>query len=309
MDSEDEEDRGTLITSEINTTWLNLLWSKTSDELITGGTDGIQVIDINTKKIRTLQSNSTFAMDLSYDGGTIYYLEGLTLQGDVEPLYSISLDGQNKKLLTENVYVDCFCLCPQKLNIAYKRGSIVDEDSVFIFNTQTEANRFLCNGVPEVFSPNGKQLICATFMGANPEYFIVDIENGAATPLSLESLGIDENYHSFIVTFKWLDDGIYILYSLGEPEIFYVHNYSANVKVYSWEIPPFGTMYFSWSDDAEKVTYWRWEGNHNNLFVVGKKGLKKVVMTEEYYVGNIAFTPDKTKIACVIGSSIYMKNI
>ena len=68
-------------------------------------------------------------------------------------------------------------------------------------------------------------------------------------------------------------------------------------------------MYFSWSDDAEKVAYWRWDGTYNNLFFVGTKGLKKTVMTEEYYVGNIAFSPDKTKIAYVIGSSIYMKNI
>ena len=48
-DPKEDEERGTLITSAINTSWLNLIWSKTSDELITGGTDGIQVIDINTK--------------------------------------------------------------------------------------------------------------------------------------------------------------------------------------------------------------------------------------------------------------------
>ena len=49
-DSENEEDRGTLLTSAINTSWLNLIWSKTSNELITGGTDGVRVVDINTKK-------------------------------------------------------------------------------------------------------------------------------------------------------------------------------------------------------------------------------------------------------------------
>jgi len=309
MNSEEEEDRGILITSEINTTWINLRWSKNGSELITGGMEGIQIVDINTKKIRILQDSSTFAIDLSKDGETIYYLEGLVLQGDVEPLYSISLNGQNKKLLIEKVYVDCFCICPRNLNIAYKRGSIVDEDSVYIFNIHTEMNSFLCNGIPMVFSPSGKQLICATFMGINPEYFIIDIETNEVTPLSLAPLGINEDYHSFIVRFKWLDDGIYILYSFGEPEIFYVHNYTSDINVYSWKIPPSGTMHFCWSNDAKKVAYWQWDGSHNNLYIAGTKGLNKAVMTKEFYVGNIAFSLDKTKIAYVIGSSIYMKYI
>ena len=307
-DSE-EEDVGTLITSRINTNWLNLIWSKAGDELIVGGEEGIKVIEINTSEIRTLQDSCTFAMVLSSDGNTIFYLEGPGLQGDIEPLYRISLNGGDKELLSDDVYVDCFYVCPQNLHVAYKRGSIVEEDSVYILNIETKAKKFLCQGIPRAFSPDGQKLICATFMGVNPEYFIVDIENGNITPLYLESLGIDENYHSFIVTFKWLDDGIYILYSLGEPEVFYVHNYTVNRCVYCWEIPPFGTMHFCWSDDAEKVAYWRWDGTYNKLFVASSGGLKKVIVTKTYFIGNIAISADNKKIVYVIGSSIYMKDI
>lgn len=309
MESEEEERRGTLITSQINTNFLNLIWSKTSDEIITGGDNGIKVIDINTKEIRTIMNSSTFAMQLSNDGETIYYLQGSSLQGDVEPLYNISLNGQNKELLIDEVYVDCFCVCPQGLYIAYKGDTSQDVDSVLIFNTQNRSNRFLCIGVPKVFSPDGKQLICSSFMGANPEYFIVDIETSVSTPLSLEPLGIDEYYHSFIVTFKWLDNGIYILYSLGDPEIFYVHNFTTGVRAYSWEIPSFGTMFFCWSNDASKVAYWRWDNTYNRLFVADSKGISEEALTNEHYVCNITFSPDNEHIAYVIGNSIYMKNI
>jgi Tol biopolymer transport system component len=307
INPEEEEDRGILITSELNTSWLNLCWSKTSDELITGGMDGIQIIDINTKKIRALQDISTFALKLSNDGRTIYYLEGDVLQGDVEPLYVVSLDGQNKELLVEEVYVDCFCVCPQNLNVAYKSNTIIDEDSVYLFNTQTKTNGFLCKGVPKVFSPDGKHLICATSMDVNPEYFILNIETGERTPLSLELLGIDETYHSFVVTFKWLDDGIYILYSLGEPEIFYVHNVTANVNIYSWETSY--SMHSCWSNDARKVAYWGWNRPNNNLYLADSEGVTNLVITKEFYVGNITFSPDNKRIAYVIGGSIYMKNI
>jgi Tol biopolymer transport system component len=307
----EEERRGTLITSQINTNWLNLVWSKTAEEIITCGNDGINAININTKEIRNLQGNSTFAIRLSDDGGTIYYLQGDAIQGGVEPLYSISLDGQNKRLLIDEVYVDCFCISPLGLYIAYTG---LEEESVLIYNTENQSIRSLCNGIPKVFSPDGKKLICATFMGANPEYFIIDIETESVTPLSLVSLGIDENYGSYIVTFRWLETGIYVLYSLGEPELFYVHNYTTDNNIFSWKVND-GGLFLNWTDDAEKIAYWRSKASsntfNNTLYVIdlnlGK--VRDVVFAKDQVVCNIAFSPDKKHIAYVLGSSIYMTNI
>jgi hypothetical protein len=82
---------------------VSLTWSKNTDELFTAGPKGIEAIDLQHKTVRTIEKTDGIDtpqaswMILSNDGNTIFYmLLGPSSHG---PLYSISIDGQDRQLL------------------------------------------------------------------------------------------------------------------------------------------------------------------------------------------------------------------
>ena len=76
------EDRGILLTSQIQTNWLTLLWSRNTEEIIAAGGFGIKAIDISSRAIRSIEgANAVYHIKLSHDGNKLYYLLGEGLSG------------------------------------------------------------------------------------------------------------------------------------------------------------------------------------------------------------------------------------
>lgn len=171
------EDRGTLVTSSIPTSWLTLIWSKNSDEIITASSSGILAVNVSNHTIRSIETaDCVNYIQLSEDGNRIYYLLGEGISGGSEPLYRISLDGKDHQLLLQDLWTAPFSLSPDSL-IANSGSS---GNPIYIYDEHSKSNDFLVDGYPITFSPDGKQLL----YDANSSWYICAIESRSIQRIS-----------------------------------------------------------------------------------------------------------------------------
>lgn len=305
------EDRGTVLTSQIPTSFVNLIWSRNTDEIITAGQSGIQAINITSFVQRSVESaGSVYYIKLSNDGNNLYYLLGNSLGGDL-PLYKISIAGKGRQLLLNHV-LSPFSLSSDSL-IAHGLSSV---GSIYLYNESSITDTFLTKGWhPLTFSPDSKQLL---YMDSSYSYFRIYTENKV-----VQSIPFYQEY-SHGGFFRWDMSGIQVIYSeLGDG--WYVKNITTN-ETYKITGIDDGPQRFTWSPDGNKIAYWTskcikgqtWSGcqlSQDILHVLDVNTKKETLVAvhnvgqSDNYPASIAFSPNSAKLAYVLGSQIYTKNI
>jgi WD40-like Beta Propeller Repeat len=323
VDNIPDEDLGTFLQDYgMNAHWVNLIWSKNTNELFTAGQQGIQAIDLSNLTVRTIYTTDGIgtpqasSMVLSNDGNTIYYM--LTGPGSHGPLYSISINGQNRQLLDSRECTD-LCLSSDDSHLAYwvyyypTEGAV---DSLFIYDIVSGDKKFICIGRPIKFSPNSQSLLYSYETHSNTsqytlaDYSIISIENGEVMPVSF---GVE---YFYLYDIYWDESGIYIHYS---PEAFQcvVRNITTNETIYSWghNVWTYSPSY-TFSPRGQKIAFWLildpiklglvafsihvidFNSESDTRIAYSKKECE-----------TFAFSPDELKMAYVFGQSIYMKDI
>jgi Tol biopolymer transport system component len=306
------EDRGILLTSEIPTNWSTLLWSRNTEEIIVAGEFGIKAINIASRAIRSIEgANAVFLIKISHDGNKLYYLLGHTLAGGAEPLYKIFLDGKGRQLLLDNLCVAPFSLSSDSL-IAHSGSS---GGSIYLYNEGSKSNTFLSIGNPITFSPDGKFLLYS----ADSSLYTISIENRAVQRIPFP----DDIF--CINMIRWDENGIRIFYRAYDLWGYYVKNITTNETYKLWQLSGSDTpenLHFAWSPDGGKVAFWtskciKYKGLFNcevsqcTLHVININERKeiRIAYANVSYEASIAFSPDSKKIAYVLGSQIYTKDI
>jgi WD40 repeat protein len=307
------EDRGILLTSEIPTNWSTLLWSRNTEEIIVAGEFGIKAINIASRAIRSIEgANAVFLIKLSHDGNKLYYLLGHTLAGGAEPLYKIFLDGKGRQLLLDNLCVAPFSLSSDSL-IAHSGSS---GGSLYLYDEGNTSNTFLTLGRPITFSPDGKFLLYS----ADSSLYTISIENRAVQRIPFP----DDIF--FINMIRWDENGIRIFYRGYDLWGYYVKNITTNETTKLWElklgVESPNNLNFAWSSDGGKIAFWTskciksrglfgCEVTQRTLHVINIDERKeiRIAYANNLFEASIAFSPDGKKIAYVLGSQIYTKDI
>jgi len=304
------EDRGTILTSLIPTSFVNLIWSRNTDEIITAGQSGIQAINVTSFVQRSIESaGSVYYIKLFNDGNSLYYLLGNSLGGDL-PLYKISVAGKSRQLLLNQV-LSRFSLSSDSL-IAHGVSSL---GNIYLYNETSTTDTFLTRGwFPLTFSPDAKQLL---YSDSSFSYFKISLENKV-----VQSIPFYQEH--FVGFFRWNMSGIQVIYSeLGVG--WFVKNITTN-ETYKITGIDDGPQTFTWSSDGNKIAYWTskciktsgWLGcalSQDILHVLDVNTKKETLVAvhnveeSENFPISIAFSPNNSKIAYALGSQIYTKNI
>ncbi|MFX0200801.1 MAG: hypothetical protein ACFFCW_32170 [Candidatus Hodarchaeota archaeon] len=279
---------------------------------------------MSTRSTRTIEGNDGVnntlgnSMALSNDGNTFYYM--LTGSSSYGPLYSISINGQERQLLVES---DCsdLCLSPDDLHLAYRAYHPPSEelaDSLYIYKIDSKEKKFLCIGRPKSFSPDSKRLLYYystypdTSQYAIINYCIISIENGETEPVSFGTEVF--SLHGFF----WDESGLYILYNPEYGQCS-VRNISTNETIFTWgeNVYVYRPSYI-FSTQGKKIAFWiSADPIKQGLVAYGlhvidlnlKSDTRVAYSKEKASSHSIIFSPDDSRIAYAFGDNIYLSDI
>jgi Tol biopolymer transport system component len=176
--------------------------------------------------------------------------------------------------------------------------------SIYLYNEGSKSNTFLSIGNPITFSPDGKFLLYS----ADSSLYTISIENRAMQRMSLP----DEIF--YINMMRWDENGIRVFYRGNDLKSYYITNITTNetTKLWEYKVGEYpNNLNFAWSPDGRKIAFWTRKVSQCTLHVINIDERKetRIAYGNESYEASIVFSPDGKKIAYVLDSQIYTKDI
>jgi hypothetical protein len=311
------EDRGIPLTSGVSF-GTELVWSRSGGEVYysTAWPGSIRAVSVSDKSTRVLDQRASWSLTLSSDGNYLYYLiaSDTLLLSD---LFRINLTTQTLELVISHVsrqIISPYIVSPDNNHIAY-----LSDSSLYVLDLVTMVNRRMAVGEPLVFSPDGKEILYRQY----PTYNILSCESGATRSIST---GLGEGELYLIRLFRWDDRGIRIFYNAMD---YSVRNLTTGTTVRIWNVTSPESpenMHYAWSPDGKRIALWTWSCvKGQGLFTcdlaqyilhiidIDAQSERRIASgnssSPSRVSGSIAFSADGRRIAYVLGSGIYMKDI
>jgi Tol biopolymer transport system component len=280
----------------------------------------VRVMDKSRRTVIEGNMISHWFHGLSPDGKYFYYAASPS-SGD-PALFRVATNGQNAELLIRNVSIygtgPAVALSPDNNSIAYT--ALHDEiDSLFIFDAANKSKKFYVIGLPVVFSPDGSQLLFKKRFNQLDSLYLVALDNRSIQPLVTIDYTIILN--SWMT--RWDNHGVRILLSSGEG------NFIRNITTGTTTTVLSGSLAsgFAWSPEGNKfanraerclqarsVLECGITEYSINVLDLGSNQTRRVAYGNDadagdYALSIMAFSPDARRIAFVLGSQIYLKDI
>jgi Tol biopolymer transport system component len=307
------EDRGIPLTSGVTVGGSELVWSKSGREIYYGTPGSIRAVSVPDKSTRLLDARGwdwPYDLTLSSDGNYLYYL----MTSDI---LRINLTTQTSELVISHVReYSRYIVSPDNNHIAY----VSSDSSLCVLDLVTMVNRRMAVGEPRVFSPDGKEILYWQY----PTYYILSCESGATRSVSTD-LSDQERVGIYSLLLRWDDRGIRIFYTGPTCRDYNVCNLTTGTTLRIWSATGTTLRIWSaaychfaphaWSPDGKTIALWTSECVQYSLHAIDIDAPRERTVASGNLAsypqadGWIAFSPDSRRIAYVLGSDIYMKDI
>jgi Tol biopolymer transport system component len=316
------EDRGIFLASGVDRGVSELVWSKSGDYIYYSNSSySIQSVRISDKSTRLLDERRSTSLTLSSDGNYLYYL-AMSNWPECD-LFRINLTTQTPEPVVSHVQFQfdaTYIVSPDNSHVAY----LSSDSSLYVLDLATMVSRRMAVGTPLTFSPDGKEIVYREYpIRYSPTYNILSWDSGVTRSIST---GLGDGDLCDIRLLRWDDKGIRILYNAVDYD---ARNLSTSTTVRIWivqspESPE--NMHYAWALDGKTIALWTWrcvKGLHlqscdlaqNSLHVVDidAQRERRIALGNSsgasLPTGGIAFSADGRRIAYVLGSEIYMKDL
>jgi hypothetical protein len=322
------EDRGISLTSGAWSSWTELVWSKSGHEIYynTLSPGSIRAVSVSDKSTRLLDAGASDwpnSLTLSSDGNHLYYLipwPGIF----TSKLFRINLTTQVSEAVISDVFR--YIVSPDNNHIAY----VSSDSSLCVLDLVTMLERRMAVGEPLVFSPDGKEILFRRRTYPNPDsYNILSWENGATRSISIGLSAEELPGTEPIKLFRWDSRGTRIFYVGPSGYNFNVRNLTIGTTVRIWNVASPESpdpLHYGWSPDGNTIALWtsrclkpkdlfNCDVLQHTLHTIDIDAQRERriawgnLSPSEGYGRWMAFSPDSRRIAYVLGSDIYMKDI